>query len=73
MMKVNKLIELLKKENQDAQVFAYLGAKEGWEIVDIGLNDAIIGRGRTKKESFVLLPVEVPVKLKKYNEKNDKN
>ena len=68
-MKVKKLIELLKKENQDSEIFAYLGAKEGWEIVKLGHGDAIIGKLRTKKESFVLLPVEVPVKFKKWSKK----
>ena len=59
-MKVSKLVELLKTENQDAEVFAYLGAEQGWKIQELGYGDAIIGRQRTEKESFVLIPVEVP-------------
>ena len=59
-MKVSKLIELLKTENQDAEIFAYLGAEQGWKIQELGYGDAIIGRQRTEKESFVLIPVEVP-------------
>ena len=60
-MKVKKLIKLLNKQNQDAEVFAYLGAKEGWEIVEFGYGDAIIGNGKTEKNSnFVLIPVTVP-------------
>ena len=62
-MKVSKLVELLKKENQHAEVIAYLGAEEGWEMVELGMGDAIIGRQRTDKESFVLIPVEVPKKF----------
>ena len=62
-MKVSKLIELLKKENQHAEVIAYLGAEEGWEMVELGMGDAIIGRQRTDKDSFVLIPVEVPKKF----------
>tara|TARA_R100000700_G_C3102129_1_gene98713 strand:+ start:283 stop:504 length:222 start_codon:yes stop_codon:yes gene_type:complete len=62
-MKVSKLIELLKKENQDAEAIAYLGAKDGWEMVELGLGDAILGRQRTDKEEFVLIPVKVPDKL----------
>ena len=59
-MKVSKLVELLKTENQDAEVFAYLGAEQGWKIQELGYGDAVIGRQRTEKESFVLIPVEVP-------------
>ena len=59
-MKVSKLVELLKSEKQDAEVFAYLGAEQGWKIQELGYGDAIIGRQRTEKESFVLIPVEVP-------------
>ena len=62
-MKVSKLIELLKKENQHAEVIAYLGAEEGWEMVELGMGDAIIGKMRTDRDEFVLIPVEVPEKL----------
>ena len=62
-MKVSKLIELLKKENQHAEVIAYLGAEEGWEMVELGMGDAIIGKMRTNRDEFVLIPVEVPDKL----------
>ena len=62
-MTVRKLIRLLKKEHQGAEVIAYLGAEEGWEMVELGMGDAIIGRQRTDKESFVLIPVEVPKKF----------
>tara|TARA_Y100000310_G_C20485990_1_gene716876 strand:- start:486 stop:725 length:240 start_codon:yes stop_codon:yes gene_type:complete len=67
-MKVKKLIELLKKENQDAEVFAYLGAEQGWKIQQLGYGDAIIGRQRTGKESFVLIPVEVPEEFEPWAE-----
>ena len=62
-MKVSKLVELLKTENQDAEVIAYLGAEDGWEMVELGLGDAIIGRQRTSEVDFVLIPVQVPNKL----------
>ena len=62
-MKVSKLVELLKSENQDAEVFAYLGAEQGWKIQELGYGDAIIGKQRTDKDSFVLIPVEVPSKF----------
>ena len=65
-MKVKKLVSILKKENQNAEVFAYLGAEQGWKIVDLGYGDAVIGASRTKKESFVLIPVEVPNKFEKW-------
>jgi hypothetical protein len=62
-MKVSKLIELLKAENQDAEVVAYLGAEDGWEMVELGLGDAILGTHRTNKGEFVLVPIKVPNKL----------
>ena len=67
-MKVSKLVELLKTENQDAEVFAYLGAEQGWKIQELGYGDAIIGRQRTEKESFVLIPVEVPSEFEPWTE-----
>jgi len=68
-MRVKKLINLLKKENQNAQVGIYLGAKEGWEIVEIGSGDAIIGKMKTDRDDFVLLPAEVPNQLQKWGGK----
>ena len=62
-MKVSKLIELLKVEHQDADVIAYIGAEDGWEMVELGIGDAIIGKQRTDEGSFVLIPVQVPNKL----------
>ena len=46
-MKVSKLIELLKVEDQGAEVIAYLGAKDGWEMVKLGYGDAILGKQKT--------------------------
>ena len=65
-MKVKELISVLKKENQNSEIFAYLGAEEGWSIVPLGLGDAIIGKQKTGKESFILLPVEVPKEFDKW-------
>jgi len=65
-MKVSKLVELLKQENQDAEVIAYLGAKDGWEMVELGLGDAILGKQRTNEGDFVLIPVQVPNKLQSW-------
>ena len=62
-MKVKKLIELLKKENKNAEIFAYLGGTDGYSIVDIGINDAIIGKGESNKKEFVLIPVQIPEDL----------
>ena len=67
-MKVSKLVELLKTEDQDAEVFAYLGAEQGWKIQELGYGGAIIGRQRTEKESFVLIPVEVPSEFEPWAE-----
>ena len=67
-MKVSKLVELLETENQDAEVIAYLGAKDGWEMVELGLGDAILGRQRTNKKEFVLIPVQVPNKLQPWDD-----
>lgn len=62
-MKVQKLINLLNKENPEATIVAYLGSKEGWEMVDIGINDAIIGKTKSDKDNFVLLPIDIPEKF----------
>ena len=61
-MKVSKLIELLETENQDAEVFAYLGAEQGFKVVKIGQEGgAVIGKGIADgNRSFVLLPIQVP-------------
>ena len=67
-MKVSKLVELLKKEDQNAEVFAYLGAEQGWKIQELGYGDAIIGKTRTDKDSFVLIPVEVPTEFEPWAE-----
>ena len=67
-MKVSKLVELLKTEDQDAEVFAYLGAEQGWKIQKLGYGDAIIGKQRTDKDSFVLIPVEVPSEFEPWAE-----
>ena len=67
-MKVSKLVELLKTENQDAEVIAYIGAEGGWEMVELGIGDAIIGKTRTDEGSFVLIPVQVPNKLQPWED-----
>ena len=67
-MKVSKLVELLKKENQHAEVIAYLGAEDGWEMVELGMGDAILGKHRTDEDDFVLIPVEVPKKFQPWAE-----
>ena len=67
-MTVKKLVELLKEEEQDAEVFAYLGAEQGWKIQKLGYGDAVIGKQRTNEGSFVLLPVEVPSKFEPWAE-----
>jgi|TARA_Y100000296_G_scaffold44237_1_gene50838 hypothetical protein len=61
-MKVSKLIEILETENQDAEVFAYLGAEQGYKVVGIGQEGgAVIGKGIADgNRSFVLLPIQVP-------------
>ena len=68
-MKVSELINLLEQESQDAEVFAYLGAEKGWKIQKFGYGDAVIGRQKTEKENFVLIPVSVPNKFEKWEDK----
>ena len=67
-MKVRELVKLLNQENQDSEVFAYLGAEQGWKIQELGYGDAIIGKQRTDENSFVLIPVEVPSKFEPWAE-----
>ena len=67
-MKVSKLIELLKVEHQDADVIAYIGAEDGWEMVELGIGDAILGKQIIEEGSFVLIPVQVPNKLQPWDD-----
>ena len=67
-MTVRKLIRLLKKEHQGAEVIAYLGAKDGWEMVKLGYGDAILGKQKTNEGDFVLIPIEGPDKLQPWAE-----
>ena len=66
-MKVKQLIKMLKKENQDEDVLAYLGAEEGWEITELGYGDAILGQAESKSKNYVLIPIEVPKNLQKWD------
>ena len=61
-MKVSKLIDLLKAEDKNAEVIAYLGAEQGFKVVEIGQEGgAVIGKGIADGDrSFVLLPIQVP-------------
>lgn len=68
-MKVKKMIKLLKEENQEAELFIWLAGEEGQKIVKIGRGDAIIGRTKSKKNNFVLLPCEIPEKLSPWEDK----
>lgn len=70
-MKVKNLIKLLKNENLNAEVGVWLGAEEGWDIVEIVSGDAIIGKIKTDSDDFVLLPVQVPNKLNKWEENEE--
>ena len=67
-MTVKRFIALLKAENQDAEIIAYLGAEDGWEMVELGMGDAIIGKHKTDRGSFVLIPVQVPNKLQAWED-----
>ena len=71
-MKVSKLIELLETENQDAEVFAYLGAEQGYKVVGIGQEGgAVIGKGIADgNRSFVLLPIQVPNEFEPWSEES---
>ena len=71
-MKVSKLIELLKSENQDSEIMVYLGCETGWEVVKIGVGDAVIGQAKTNKSNFVLIPIKVPKTLQPWA-KDSKN
>ena len=65
---VEQIEKLLKKEDPNAKVGAWLSGKDGWEIVDIGVGDAIIGKTRTNNKDFILLPIQIPSKLSKWAE-----
>ena len=65
-MTVKKLIQLLKKEDKNAEVMAWLSQEMGWQITGIGVNDAIVGRMKTGEKDFVLLPIEIPEKFEEW-------
>ena len=65
-MIVKKLIQLLKKENKNAEVVAWLAQESGWQMVEIGVNDAILGKTKTGKKDFVLIPIEIPSRFEKW-------
>ena len=67
-MTVKKLVELLKKEDQGSEIFAYLGAEQGWKIVELGRGDAIIGKSKDHWGNFVLLPIEIPSEFEPWAE-----
>ena len=69
-MKVSKLVELLKTENQDAEIFAYLSSFRGFKVVDIGQKGgAVIGKGIAEDgRPFVLLPIECPTLFEPWEE-----
>mgnify|MGYP003132390078 CR=1 FL=1 len=70
-MKVKKLIELLKKEDPNAEIGVWLAGDDGWEIVDLGVGDAIIGHKPSGEKNFVLLPVQLPDRLLDWEDGND--
>ena len=72
-MKVSNLIRLLEKEDQHSEVFAYLGAEQGYKIVDIGQEGvAVIGKGRADGDrSFVLLPIQVPSEFEPWSKESN--
>ena len=65
-MTVKKLIQLLKKEDKNAEVMAWLSQEMGWQITGIGVDDAIVGRMKTGEKDFVLLPIEIPEKFEEW-------
>ena len=69
-MKVSKLIELLKKENQSADVLAYVTSEQGWVLVEICTGDAIIGR-LSDSSKAVVLPAKVPINLLPWAEEEE--
>ena len=65
-MTVKKLIQLLKQEDKNAEVMAWLSQEMGWQITGIGVDDAIVGRMKTGEKDFVLLPIEIPEKFEEW-------
>ena len=67
-MKVMKFIKLLNQENKDAEIIAYLANKKGWQMAELGYNDAILGKTKTGKKDFVLVPIEIPDQLEEWQD-----
>ena len=66
-MKVKKFIKLLNQENKDAEIIAYLANKKGWQMAELGYNDAILGKTKTGKKDEIEddLLVKIIAKLNK--------
>ena len=65
-MKVKDLIKLLKKEKPNAEVLAWVANEHGYALLDIGIEDAIIGyltQDYPCEKEFVLIPIDVDVKF----------
>ena len=71
-MTVRKLIELLKKENQDSKVLAYVTSEQGWILVDMCPGDAVIGRLSDRSKS-VVLPAKVPTIFLPWAEEDERS
>ena len=69
-MKIKRLLEILRKEDPDLEVAVWLAGKDGWEIVDIGVGDAVVGTTEGPN-GIVLLPVELPEKLLEWDKGPD--
>ena len=70
-MKVKELIELLKKENKNADVLVWIANEKGWALTKLGFGDAIIGHMTEDypcKNTFVLIPVDIDVKLEDWSD-----
>lgn len=69
-MKVSKLVELLKTENQDAEIFVCVHSYKGFKVVEIGQKGgAVIGKGVAEDgRPFVLLPIECPTQFEPWEE-----
>jgi len=56
-MKVKELKILLDEYDDDSSIFAWIANDHGHCVVNLGYNDAVIGK---TEDGFILLPVHLP-------------
>jgi hypothetical protein len=75
-MTVRELLKLLKDENPDSEVLAWVSNKKGYALVDLGIDDISVGYMAEEypfKNKFIVIPVDVDVPFESWDTLDKKN